>query len=192
MRRTDFQDLWTDLPWDGWALPLDVAKAMSAELLNQGRKLNILEMGSGLSTVVLSRFVDLVPGSQLWTLEHDREHLARTVELVNRHTVFTPAVHLKLAELGPVEAGVCYSPGALPRGVAFDFVLVDGPPGGVGRAETLPMVWPRLASNFQIWLDDFQRPGERDAVGRWLTKFPVQATAEDLGRGLAIIRPRQP
>jgi hypothetical protein len=61
--------------------------------------------------------------------------------------------------------------GALPD-EGIELLLVDGPPGygegmALSRHPALPVFAERLADGALVVLDDAERPGEREILGRW-------------------------
>ena len=67
---------------------------------------------------------------------------------------------------------------ALPDGIGF--ALIDGPPGYIGREETLPNLLPHLAANAVVWLDDVNRPAELQMLDDWCVRYGL--AWEQVGR----------
>lgn len=159
--------------------PID--SVFAAELdryLHRVRPQNILEIGSGASTAIFARYA---AGEELYgrtvrvtTLEHDARHAAGTEELLRSDGLGRYYADVQVRPLGRVigSGGASFYVGSeIPDGV--DFVLIDGPPEGLGgRAAVLPSIMPKLAPNAVVWLDDADRPGERKAVAEWLATYP--------------------
>jgi len=116
---------------------------------------DILECGSGLSTLLLGVLAD-INGFHVWTLEHDRQW-ADTIEERLKHRNIRN-VHLRFAPLRDYGHGVSWydAPFAeLPN--AFSLVICDGPPNWKtpgGRYGLLMAMRERLAPSWNILLDD--------------------------------------
>lgn len=70
----------------------------------------------------------------------------------------------------------------------FDTILLDGPVGTQARRMALPRLWPHLAPDGLLLMDD----GKRDAslVEAWRRQYPIEAILMPTGRGLWCIRKR--
>jgi len=142
------------------ALSSDTTSA-AAELVLALRPSNVLELGSGRSTVALAQAARATGATALWSFEHDEKYLGLTQqELV--HQGLDREVHLVHAPVRPHRAGpfvgLWYDTRALVGAPSFDLVLVDGPPArAVGRFMTLPLLWPRLRPGALLLLDDANR-----------------------------------
>lgn len=180
-------------PTGGWAASADVLVLLH-QLVRDERPQNILECGSGVSTLILAYALRDVDGASLVTLEHDRRYLASTRELL-RHHGLSDAVELRFAPLVPVETRTegerWYDPGQLPDG-PIDLMFVDGPPSARGRAARAPalhLVADRLAPDATIVVDDYLRKGDRDTVTAWMDREPgFTLETHPLEKGAAILR----
>ncbi len=136
----------------------------------------IMELGSGISTIVLARLARQL-GGRIVALEHspgwagwvrrqlDREGLSNLARVVE-----APLRSHPLA----LDGAPWYDEDALaevpPNGI--ELLLVDGPPGyGEGMARSrypaLPVLAERLAPGALVVLDDAGREGEREILDRW-------------------------
>jgi hypothetical protein len=73
----------------------------------------------------------------------------------------------------------------------YDLVLIDGPPGPLGRDWTLFAAIRYLRSGALVIVDDTARPGERRTVERWLRRWPglsVVPAEPAMTRGATILR----
>lgn len=140
-----------------WALVPESLHLLELKL-DEMRPTLALECGSGLSTPILQRYAE-----HAISLEHLSRWYSNTRLLVDRFSG-----DLRLAELETIRTPAGpqkFYATDLPDGI--EFVLIDGPPESVGRIGTLFAIWPHLAENAVIWLDDWQRDGERRAVELW-------------------------
>ena len=123
--------------------------------------LRILELGSGLSTVLLEQLRTRF-GFQLTSLEHD-EHW---VDLIRSQGVDS-IVHADLVEreiLGYTSRA--YDSRVLDAGQRFNVLLVDGPRRSRRRSRwtALEYIENWLEEDFMIIFDDAERPGEIDTI----------------------------
>lgn len=147
-----------------WHIDSDSHRLLDVWLtVNQPR--NILEIGSGLTTKLFADYVFEHPPASFLSLEHDPKWL--------EHTKKTYGVKsgVVLAPLKPTEQGMFYDY-RLPDQI--DFCLIDGPPATYGRLATFYQIYPHLAKDFTIWLDDVNRPHEKDCLAKWQADFPIQ------------------
>lgn len=150
-----------------WALSREALSALEKRL--EELKPNVaLELGSGLSTVVMRRHCGSVV-----SLEHLAKYHAKTRELAGD----LPG-QLRLARIVSRSTPAGDFPFYETRVPdEIDFVLIDGPPEEVGREGTLFMVWDNLAPNAVVWLDDYRRKGEQRALELWREHYEFEEVA---------------
>lgn len=155
----------------GWRLGENAYAAILDDLRAIGAR-NIVEFGSGASTLRLSR--DL-PNAHILSIEGDWGYCERTrrdlerlggsadVELVHRPICW------QRHGLGLFRT---YALGRFPPDV--DAVLIDGPPLSTrrGREACLYQVFPSCHSGTRFYLDDFCRDAEQRIVANWLRAYP--------------------
>ena len=132
----------------------------------------VLELGSGVSTIVIARRLQQSGAGHVTALEHQPEHAERTRAELDAQGLSAVASVVD-APLREVTVGTgtwsWYELAAgLPR--AVDAVFVDGPPGATGslaRYPALPLLRDRLAPGATIFVDDGDRPDEQEMVRRW-------------------------
>jgi predicted O-methyltransferase YrrM len=181
------------LPWSEWALRPAALAAVCNEIVFANRR-EVVELGAGVSTVVLGRL--LAPrGGRLTSVEHDPAW-ARVVRSLLETDGLTERTRLIEAQLEPhalaLDDAEWYADSALaqlPDGV--DLLLVDGPPGNEeglehSRYPALPALAERLAPGAVVMLDDAGRPGEREIVERWQAEdeWEFEITEEGLATGV--------
>jgi glycosyltransferase involved in cell wall biosynthesis/predicted O-methyltransferase YrrM len=178
------EELWRD----NWTLDRTVAVELAARLA--ARKPGaVLEVGSGSSTLLLAAYA-AASGARLVTLEHDARFAARTAALLDQ-TGLRRHVQLVTAPLKPLAC----ADGATHRWYEtqldgpFDFVLIDGPPGRFGREAAMFAVAGRLAADWEAWLNDGHRAGERHCAELWQQHLEVRAHLRPAGDGVWVLRP---
>lgn len=130
----------------------------------------VLEIGSGLTTLVLGTLVGR-RGLAVWTLEHHPEFFRQTQEKLKRYRLTN--VHLTLAPLRDYGDFCWYDPplAELPRN--FGLVVADGPPGDVkgGRFGLLPVLRSHFAPGAVVLLDDAERVQEGAVLRKWKSEY---------------------
>jgi len=159
-------------PTRGWAASPDVLNVL-VDRIEQTRPRRVLELGSGVSTLVIARALARVGQGHLYSLEHDAAHLRRTQDIVDRAGLadFVSLIH---APLTTRDDALWYGESRIPDG-EFDLIFVDGPAmpmGSMIRFPAGPVLLPRLSSEGAMVVDDAARPDEQKAVETWRTQFP--------------------
>lgn len=174
----------------GWAISPDFGSLLIS-LLEDGGYDAIIEFGSGVSTLIIAKFVDkiTVKNPDAAPLCNSFEHLERflneTQKLLDRAEL-RHNVELHHAPLEPFtdsdgeqypyyqcQDSLLNLRNKLPETPKL-FVLVDGPPAGTGPHARYP-AFPLLmeifsgSAHFDILLDDYIRTEEREIVKMWET-----------------------
>ena len=137
-----------------------------------------LELGSGLSTLVIAYALEEVGEGEVISLEDHRGYAARTRRLLSEHGLSDYAQVLD-APLAAIridgEKHYWYSTEGLPGDMAIDLLLIDGPGtslAGVTRYPSLPVLRRFLAKDALVIVDDVDRPRDQANINRWRTEFP--------------------
>lgn len=165
-------------PFGGWAIDGGCARHFVSRILTD-RPEWVVEMGSGLSTVLAAQAMDVagVEGKVI-SLEHDERWAEQARELVERHGVAhrCRVVHAPLVDTvidGETFKWYDLSLADLPDEIHL--VMVDGPPkatGPLARYPAIPLLYDRLSIGATVLMDDAARPDERQAVERWIETYP--------------------
>jgi len=181
------------LPWTDWALRPAALVTVLNEIVFAQRE-TIVELGSGVSTVVIGRLL-AERGGTLTSLEHDPDWAAMVRSQLEREGL-EATVELLVAPLEPHtdtwDGAPWYSAESvqtLPLGI--DLLLVDGPPGnGEGMAHSrypaLAALSSRLAPEALVILDDADREPEQEIVERWSQELPEWRFGVDASLGVAL------
>jgi hypothetical protein len=154
---------------DKWTPDVPFLSRICEAVLSSGG--DILECGSGLSTLLLALFTEK-NGGKVYSLEHHPEWRDQVTALLDE---FGLDCHLYCSLLRSYGDYVWYElPACLPRD--FSLVVCDGPPKFTpgGRYGLMPVCGDRIG-NATILLHDAHRPQEREAVRQWGQKFNVTA-----------------
>lgn len=180
-------------PTRGWAASPDLLRFL-VELIQAERPEQLLELGSGVSTLLIGYSLRKNGSGRLLSLDHEQEFANKTQRLVKLHDLgdhvtvqHAPLVPFQFEQKIPwydhTEAG-------LPASI--DFLLIDGPPGvrqPLARYPAVPLLYDRIQSGGVIVLDDGGRDAETAAVERWTRDYPdLEAEFISLEKGAWVIR----
>lgn len=149
---------------EGWSADTRYLAACARSALQTSGP--ILECGSGLSTIIVG-LIAQHRGFKLWSLEH--------------HEAWAQRVGTALQQYGIHVVELCVTP--IVRHGEFDWydvplermpkdfslIVCDGPPADTrgGRYGLVPVMQPRLASDWEILLDDIMREEEQRIAHQW-------------------------
>ena len=161
---------------DMWAASPDLLRFLWGQVLHVERR-NILECGSGVSTVLLAQAFKQVGSGKVTALEHNEAYFEHTKELVRKRgledwadVIYAPLVDTAVGN----GSWQWYEQTKIPAG-PIDLLIVDGPPHATGpksRYPALPILSERLAPRAMVVLDDYRRPDEQEIGEMWKTEFP--------------------
>lgn len=146
--------------------------------LDRTRPQVVVELGSGVSTVVLAARLKALGSGRVIAVEHDPDYARQTRDELAFQGLADVATVIE-APLGPIRVGeadrIWYQvpPGVLPSGIGL--LLVDGPPAATGplaRYPALPLLRDRLAPGAVVLVDDAVRADEQEMVARWQAETP--------------------
>jgi len=172
----------------GYAMGADLAVELVTDILARRPQL-VVELGSGVSTIVTAYALELAGGGRLVSIEHDqawaevgRERLALHgfprggVEVEVRHA---PLVH----QVVDGASSRWYDPACWSDLQGIGLLTVDGPPndsGAAARYPALPLLADRFAPTATVIIDDAARIPETAAIGRWLERYADRLTIRQL------------
>lgn len=164
----------------GWALTADAAALLAREVA-LSRPQVIVELGSGVSTLLLARMFKEMGGGKVYSLDHD----AGWAEYTRRHlTASGVADYAKVFDaplsrqrFGADEYEWYTVPEAVQQLGSIDFLIVDGPPAalnpaGMPRYPAFPAFIRQLSPQAVVYVDDAKRPQEQAMIERWLRENP--------------------
>lgn len=144
---------------------------------------NIVECGSGVSTVVLALCLRRIGSGHIYSLEHDPEYAVRTRNMLKEYGLEDIATVIDAALVDTIvnnESWIWYSLDNLPDAVVIDLLVIDGPPtpmGALMRYSAGPMLFPRLSPRAVVFLDDANREDEKSCftpMERGISQFRCQ------------------
>lgn len=172
------QDLWTNFSMDDTGLMF-----ILEEIKNKTCK-NILEFGSGLSTIYLAEFIRKTSmDAKIISIESDAYWLDRVKGHAKHHNL-NQYINFIYAPVFPdIRLGGCnkwYDTQILEQSISktikFDLVIVDGPIAyypdiELSRYGAVPFAIARISDTSTIILDDCNRKGEQDVIELWKKEF---------------------
>jgi predicted O-methyltransferase YrrM len=163
-----------------YALTADAAAVLARQVALRRPKL-VVELGSGVSTILVGCLLRDQGGGRLISLDHDPVWAEETRKQIRAAGLEGCAEVLDAPLTRQDIEGQSFNWYAIPEKVkqlaAIDLLIVDGPPqagdpGGLPRYPALPKLLPQLSPNAEIFVDDAKRPGETEMVRRWVALFP--------------------
>jgi predicted O-methyltransferase YrrM len=178
----------------GWAVSPDLA-AHLVRVVHETRPGLVVEVGSGLSTLLVGLTLRRLGGGRVLGLEHDPAYAEATAKLLARFDVaaFAEVVHAPLMNYD-IEGTTWrwYDLAGIEVERPIDLLVVNGPPrstGPLARYPAVPLLAPHLAPGAVVILDDTHRPDESEIAARWASRFS-DLTLEflDFEKGAAQLR----
>lgn len=156
----------------GGAVPKPVfAEIAKIPRETRGRTTRTLEFGSGLSTIAFTQ-----RGVDHTAIEHDPLWVKRVLAA-------SPNANVVHAEIK--DGWYDWRP---PLGALYDFILIDGPPGKIGRRGCLDVVPGILAPGGTVVVDDTHRPEERQISVELAKMMGLRRRRHEYGkRGYSIL-----
>ena len=154
-----------------WKADVGLLRIVSDHIL-EARPQRVVEFGTGASTLIIARALQMAGGGELISFEQHAEFVDATRHWLAEHGL---QADLRAVPLRPSPGGwpgLWYDHGPLPEPI--DLLLIDGPPWTIhpftrGGAATL---FGLIAPGGTVMLDDAARPGERIVARRWRREWP--------------------
>jgi predicted O-methyltransferase YrrM len=177
-----------------WALA-PAALVWIANLIQTHSIQTVLELGSGLSTILLAALKQQGKIQHTLSLEHDPHWHRYVIERLRQKGLQDHAqVQLCPLRQFPLNGELVkwYDPETIPPFTA-DLILIDGPPSQTDLLARHPaphLLQSAIRPGTWMILDDADRPTEQAIIQRWLQEFPTLQWVEKVAidTGLAILR----
>ena len=178
------------------AISPDFAATLVSQILERHPK-NIVELGSGTSTLLSAYCLEQIGDGKLLSLDHEQKYGSTTAAQLSEHQLD----HIGQVQHAPLEriqldsaSWEWYDLTNIPLPESIDLLVIDGPPANPGkltRYPALPVFYDRLSPSAMVILDDAARADEQSIVERWLKEYPVFSREYLLHeKGTAILRRR--
>lgn len=181
----------------GWALTADAAALLAREVALNAPE-TIVELGSGVSSILIGRMLKQASRGRLISLDHDPHWAEQTRRHIRASGLedYVQVLDAPLARqrFGEQDYQWYQVPAQLAQVGEIDMLIVDGPPAaldpkGMPRYPALPAFQPRLSPRALVYVDDAARPQEQAMVERWLREFPgFERTFYDTVPGTCLLR----
>lgn len=139
---------------------------------------NILECSSGISTIVIAQALKLKGKGHVYSLENSAEYADITRNNLKSYGLedWATVITAPLADIKINDSTYSWYDlvGKIPE-LTFDGLIIDGPPWSVSnnaRYPAGPLLFKYLRNNAHIFLDDYIRKDEQNAVEMWLEENP--------------------
>ncbi len=178
----------------GWAISPDFAELLLSEILIR-KPANIVEFGSGVSTIITGYALEINNKGHLTSYDHDIFYGDKTAQSLKNHGLskFATVIDTPISKVN-INGRDCnwygINPATIPKKI--DMLVIDGPPAKTdneARFPALPFLIEHLANDAVIILDDGIRQQEKDICKQWVAMFP-EFTAEyvETEKGAFILR----
>lgn len=136
------------------------------------RPAHVVELGTGASSFVIARALQLFGGGRLTSFDQHRDFVDATRLWLAEHGLDADLMAVPLLPSPAPWPGHWYAVQDVPA--AIDLLVIDGPPWSVhplvrGAADCL---FHRIVPGGMVMLDDGARPGERLVMQRWIRRWP--------------------
>lgn len=178
---------------EDWSAAADYLTVISDYCTNNKPE-TIVECSSGTSSLVLSRCCQLNQSGHVYSLENGRQFVDQTQQQLNSFslTEYCDVLHAPLKDVEIEGDDFQWYDLSDFSVTEIEVLSIDGPPGFIqkhSRYPALPLLYPHLAEQCVVFLDDAARDDEQDIVERWLKEYPeFQAEYIENERGCFILR----
>lgn len=181
-------------PMREWAISPDFAKQLIM-LIDQHQPQLILEVSSGISTVIMGYCLQTIGHGQILSLEHDQRYARVSQTYIQNHDLQEIATVIH-APLTPIElhgqSWHWYDRAALQKlPGSIDLLVIDGPPGDLqplSRYPALPLLFQWLSPEAVVIIDDGDRADEQEIVARWQREFGLEVDRVESEKGAFVLR----
>lgn len=177
-----------------WAATPELALAIY-EIIRTKTPGQIVELGSGISSLICCYGIEKNGQGALFSLDHDKEYANRTREMLRKHEVdqFSTIVHTPLVKQ-TIDDKNCtwYDCSSIDCPKNIDLLIVDGPPFKTqtrARYPALPYFYSRLSPSATIVIHDALRDEESAIIDNWVRTFPeFEKESIHSEKGITILR----
>ena len=156
-------------PTRSWAASPDLLLTL-AELVRTHKPRLVVELGSGVSTLIVAK----AGARKVISIDNSAEFAEKTREMLKDHKV--RGVEVRVAPLKAHASGVdWYDTAKLKDLKKIDMLIIDGPPGSKNsdaRKPALKELLAKLSPNVVVVIDDVNRIGERQLAEAFAKALP--------------------
>ena len=156
----------------GYAGSPDYLYQISKTISQEKPKL-ILEVGSGVSTLISSYTLKKNGFGKIISLDHSKEFSDKTKHEIKKHNLedYAKVIYSPLKKQNNLR---WYDISSLDKIESIDLLIIDGPPIKLGRNArypAIPFLFDKLSDNAIILLDDARRKNERETIKLWKNEY---------------------
>jgi len=157
-----------------------------ADLVRTRKPRLVVELGSGVSTLILAK----AGARKVISIDNSTEFAQKTRDMLKAHKV--SGVEVRVAPLKAHASGVdWYDTAKLKDLKNIDMLIIDGPPGSKNpdaRKPALKELLAKLSPNVVVVIDDVNRKGEREMAEAFAKALPRHTlTILNHEKGTAVI-----
>ena len=160
---------------DHWSAAADFLKLIVDEVINHNPR-NVVECGSGVSTLMLAAACREFGGGKIASLEHQQEYASDMRDIIASYQLqdFVTIIDAPLVDtqLNGDEYQWYSLKSMHMRDI--DLLVIDGPPGKLqrySRYPAVPLLYDFLNKGCTIFLDDAAREDEQEIARRWQSDY---------------------
>ncbi len=162
-----------------WALSPDLREVL-VDMLKENKPQNIVECGSGLSTIICGYMAKRNEIGHVFSLEHHKLFYETTKNSIKLHgleeyvtLIYAPLTRIMIND----KEWLWYDLLEVQRNIDhIDFLIIDGPPGNTqknARYPAIPVLINHFSEEISIVVDDSNRKEDRESIDRWLLEYPI-------------------
>ncbi|MDR1554429.1 MAG: class I SAM-dependent methyltransferase [Campylobacteraceae bacterium] len=184
-------------PTRGWSMSPDILLRLH-EYIMFAKPKKIVELGSGVSTIVICDALRQNGSGLLYSIDHLEQFGKQTLQNIKKESL-EKFVDLRIAPLelwrskhlhSDKKSVFWYQKKCIGDIQDIDLLIVDGPPGHTcpfARYPAMPAFYGRLSLNAQIWMDDTNRDEEKEICKTWVDKYNLNVEYFPLEKGSCIL-----
>lgn len=177
-----------------WAATPELALAVF-EIIKTEKPKQIVELGSGISSLICCYGIEQNGEGALFSLDHDKKYAQKTKTMLSRHGLdcYATISHAPLVSQ-TIDSNSCiwYDCSSLNCPDQIELLIVDGPPfktQNKARNPALDFFHLQLASSATIVVHDTLRTEESAIIESWLRKYPeFSKEVIDSEKGITVLR----
>lgn len=164
-----------------------------AEIVKKEQPKLIVELGSGVSTLVMAKALPLGSQTKIISFDDSPEYAEKTRQLLANHRI--TGVEIRVAPIEKYDdQRTWYTKGAFSDVQGIGLLVIDGPPGSKdpqARSAARLELLSRLNAEAIVIIDDTQRDGERELAEQFAQELPTHNLIFlPHEKGTAIISPK--
>jgi hypothetical protein len=174
-----------------WAISSDFAHHLLKTIMSKESG-NIIDIGSGISTIISGYALKKRGHGKVISLEHDEIYYNQTFEIIKQHQLDS-YVELHYCPLTKYNINgqewLWYDIDNINFNGTISIITVDGPPGNtqeMSRYPAIPILEKHINSNTTILLDDGDREDEKKIAEKWRKEHNLKCNYVKLHKGLFV------